>query len=149
GEVGPQPVQGLLPPPGPLWLIGLGGVFALPAAGAGRSAGGVIAVAGLRSLSKRRLGGECLLVEAGCGPVKPLEEADLRERDPVRGRGLGLAPQDRRELPVEFDQALTVAHPLGRRIAPPGVLGAERMASLHGGEGFAELPGSLERVAEV
>jgi hypothetical protein len=57
-QVGVQPVEGLPAEAGALLLIEAGRVLALPAAGEGGGAGGVVAVAGNQPLGKCRFGSE-------------------------------------------------------------------------------------------
>src|SRR5262249_58646767 len=83
GQVGAQPVEGLLPQTHSLLVIELSGVLALAGGGQRRAAGGVVAEMGLPVVGQFGVGGEAGGVQGGRGVVWLLGRADDRRRQGV------------------------------------------------------------------
>src|SRR5205085_2172723 len=77
GQVGAEPVETLLPPPGPFLVVEARRVLALTTAGQGSAAGGVVADAPEHRFCMPGLGRESVPVEASSGGVTLLEHAHL------------------------------------------------------------------------
>src|SRR5262249_11802547 len=112
GQIGAQPLQGLLAPAGTLLVVEPGGVFTHAATGRRCGAGCTVAVAGPEIPGEFWLGGERLLVEAGGSEAELFPSAELCEFHGLGGPAdCKLVPENLGQPAVKFNQTLTLADP--------------------------------------
>ena len=120
------------------------------AAGQGRCARGLVAMAVFEAVGRFRVGGQTLGEEAGGGDIALLFVAEMGILVPLGSvRRLLFTPEDGGQPAIEFDPPTALSHPLSRRIAPILASGAQFVPTLKGDESLGKLPLSPKRVAEV
>ena len=140
-QVGPQPVKSLLSPAGPFLAIQLTCVVPLAAAGQGRCARGLVAMATFEVVGRFRVGGQTLGEEAGGGDMALLFVTEMGILVPlVSIRRLRFTPEDGGQPAIELDPPPAFSHPLSRRIPPILASGAQFVPTLQGDESLGILP---------
>ena len=116
---------------GPVPGIQLTCVVPPAAAGQGRCARGLVAMAVLEVVGRFRVGGQDLGEEAGGGDIALLFVTEVGILVPlVSIRRLRFTPEDGGQPAIEFDPPPAFSHPLSRRIAPILASGAQFVPTL-------------------
>ena len=146
GQVGAQPVEGLLAQAGALLVVELGRVLALAGGGQRGEAGGVVAVSGLEVVGQLGVGGEGGGVQAGRRVVELLDLAPLGQAEAfLVARRRVAAVLEGGELVPGRRQSLRLREvSLGRRRTS----GRVRWPSL-AGDGLVQLALAVQRNAQV
>ena len=145
-QVGPQPVKSLLSPADPFLVIQLTCVVPPAAAGQGRCARGLVAMAVFEVVGRYRVGDQHLGEEAGGGDIALLFVTEMGILVPLVGiRRLRFTPEDGGQPAIEFDPPPAFSHPLSRRIAPILASRAQFVPTLQGDESLGILPLSPKR----